>query len=133
MLADDHPGALAQTERLLAQDYRIVGTVSNGVELLEAVPRLNPDVVVLDISMPEMHGFEAARQLRRAGCLTKLVFLTMWEDDDFAREALRLGAQGYVVKSRLVSDLPAAINAVLAGQRYVSPILRVHDENSVNS
>ena len=80
------------------------------MELLDAAERLDPDLIVLDISMPGLDGFEAARRLKRGGCRSKVVFLTVWEDADFAREAMALGADRYVVKSRLASDLIPAIS-----------------------
>lgn len=123
LIADDHPGALAQAAGYLGQEHEVAGTVKNGLELLEAAARLKPDVIVLDISMPDLDGFEAARQLKRDGCLSKLVFLTVWEDDDFAREAIALGASAYVVKARIASDLMLAISEVLAGRKFVSPTL----------
>jgi DNA-binding NarL/FixJ family response regulator len=126
LLADDHPGALAQTARLLSLHHGIAGTATNGEELLEAVPRLDPDVIVLDISMPGVDGFEAARRLKKAGCRSKLIFLTVWEDADFVREAMALGADGYVVKSRLASDLMPAISEVLGEHKFVSPTMKTY-------
>jgi DNA-binding NarL/FixJ family response regulator len=123
LLADDHPALLAETVRLLGQAYTVVGTVANGLELLEAAKRLAPDVVVLDISMPVLDGFEAARRLKRTGCSSKLIFLTVWEDADYAREAMNLGADAYVVKSRLATDLLPAISEALSKQHFVSPNL----------
>jgi DNA-binding NarL/FixJ family response regulator len=121
LLADDHPRALAQSAGFLGQEYDIAGAVTNGLELLEAVSRLDPDVIVLDISMPVVDGFEAARRLKQEGCRSKLVFLTVWEDDDFAREAMALGADAYVVKSRVATDLMLAISEVLAERKFISP------------
>ncbi len=124
LLADDHPALLAETSRLLSGEHQVVGTVTNGLELVEAALRLDPDLILLDITMPGLDGFEAARRLKRAGCRSKLVFLTVWEDVDFVREAMELGADGYVVKSRLASDLIPAIAEVLAGRKFVSPTLK---------
>jgi DNA-binding NarL/FixJ family response regulator len=123
LLADDHPALLAETVRLLGEDYAVVGAVANGLELLEAAKRLDPDVIVLDISMPILDGFEAARRLKRTGCASKVVFLTVWEDADYAREAMNLGADAYVVKSRLATDLLPAISEALSKQHFVSPTL----------
>jgi DNA-binding NarL/FixJ family response regulator len=125
LLADDHPAMLAETTRLLSLDHSVIGTVTNGLELLEACARLDPDLVLLDISMPGLDGFEAARRLKHAGCHSKLVFVTVWEDSDFAREAMALGADGYIVKSRLATDLMPAIAEVLAGHTYVSETMRL--------
>ncbi len=124
LLADDHVAALAQAARVLGEQNEVVATVSNGLEALDAAARLDPDVVVLDISMPGLGGFDAARRFKQTGCRTKLIFLTVWEDPDFLREALELGADAYVVKSRLAADLLRAISQVMAGQRFVSPGLK---------
>jgi DNA-binding NarL/FixJ family response regulator len=123
LLADDHPALLAEAARLVGQHHEVVGTVANGLELLEAAARLDPDLIVLDISMPCLDGLEAVRRLKHAGCRSKLIFLTVWEDTDFAHEAMALGADAYVVKSRLVSDLIWAISEVLAERHFISPTL----------
>jgi DNA-binding NarL/FixJ family response regulator len=125
LLADDHPAALAQAARVLGEQNAIVGSASNGLELVEAAKQLDPEVIVLDISMPGLGGFEAARRLKQAGCRCKLVFLTVWKDPDFLREALELGADGYVVKSRLAVDLLPAVAEVMAGRKFVSAGLKL--------
>ena len=83
---------------------------------------LKPDVLVLDISMPVMNGIETARSLKELGAKTRIVFLTVHDDPDYAREALEAGALGYVIKLRIASDLVAAINEVHAGRSFVSPL-----------
>jgi len=125
LLADDHPALLAETASLLQRDHEVVGTATNGLELLDQAERLHPNVIVLDISMPVMGGFEAARRLKQSGCQSKLVFLTVSEDADFAREALALGAEAYVVKSRLASDLVGAISEALVERHFVSPTIEL--------
>jgi|SRR5580765_7159060 len=125
VLADDHPALLAEAARILEEDYEVVGTASNGLELLQRVERLAPDLVVLDISMPRLDGFGAIRRLKLAGSRIKVVFLTVWEDTDFVREAIALGADAYVVKSRMATDLIPAINEALAERRFISPTLRL--------
>jgi len=125
VLADDHPALLAEAARILEEDYEVVGTASNGLELLQRVEGLAPDLVVLDISMPRLDGFGAIRRLKLAGSRIKVVFLTVWEDTDFVREAIALGADAYVVKSRMATDLIPAINEALAERRFISPTLRL--------
>ena len=123
LLADDHPALLAEALQLLEEHHEIVGTVANGLELLEAAQRLAPDLIVLDVSMPRLDGFEAVRRLKRAGCRSKLVFLTVWEDRHFVRIAMELGADAYVVKSRLATDLIPAVLEAVAERHFISPSL----------
>jgi DNA-binding NarL/FixJ family response regulator len=123
LLADDHVPILAQTMNLLADEFEIVGSVGNGLDLVEAAARLDPDVVVLDITMPGCDGIEAARRLKRASCRAHLVFLTIHEDADYVRAALDAGGEACVAKARTASDLIPAIHAALAGQGFVSPDL----------
>jgi DNA-binding NarL/FixJ family response regulator len=120
VLADDHPEFLPFVAGLLEPEFEIVETVKNGLELLAAAARLDPDLLVVDISMPEMNGLEAARELRTARSRAKLVFLTVHQDEDFVQTALGLGAQGYVVKHRLASDLLPALREVLGGRIFIS-------------
>ena len=123
VLADDHPALLAEAALILQQDYEVVGTAANGLELVDCVERLTPDLIVLDVSMPCLDGFGAIRRLKLAGNRVKIVFLTVWEDTDYAREAMALGADAYVVKSRMATDLIPAIAGALAEHRFVSPTL----------
>lgn len=125
LLADDSPAAFALAAAALAVVCTVVGTVANGRELLAAVERLTPAVVVLDITMPEVNGIEAARTIFNTHPKIKLVFLTVHEDADYVRAALAAGGLGYVVKSRLASDLLPAVRAALAGQRFVSPTIHL--------
>ena len=105
---------LALTIGALGDECLVVGSVGDGRELLAEAERLHPDVIVLDITMPRLDGIEAARQLRRSQRPARLIFLTVHEDADYARAALDAGALGYVVKTRLASDLVPAIRAALA-------------------
>jgi DNA-binding NarL/FixJ family response regulator len=120
-LADDHELLLEAFRKLLEPKCEIVGTARNGRELLEAAPKLAPDVVVLDVSMPELGGLEAGAQLRAALPGVKLIYLTVNEDPDIAAEALRQGASGYVVKSAAASELFRALEEARAGRTFVSP------------
>ncbi len=121
LLADDHEAMLDRVKRLLEEHFQVVGAVRDGQAALEAVAELRPDVLILDISMPVLSGMQAARRLKQKKRKVRIVFLTVHEDPDFASEALATGALGYVVKPRLVTDLPVAIKAVLAGRSFVSP------------
>ena len=121
LLADDHPAYLQRVVRLLEQDYEIAGTVGDGQALVEEATRLMPDLIVADISMPKLNGIEAVRQLKCAGCIAKVIFLTVHEDPDFVEECLHAGALAYIVKSRLASDLVPALQMVVINRKYVSP------------
>jgi DNA-binding NarL/FixJ family response regulator len=123
LLADDHAEVLTQTGNVLAGEFEIVGSVANGVDLVKAAMQLDPDVVVIDITMPGLDGIEAARRLKRSGCRAKLVFLTVHEDPDYLRAALQSGGAAYVIKARLATDLIAAIHQALADQHFVSPTI----------
>jgi DNA-binding NarL/FixJ family response regulator len=127
LLADDHAAIMAQAVNRLAGMFEVVGSVGNGLDLLQAAARLKPDVVVLDITMPDMDGIEVARQLRKAGCRAKLVFLTVHNDPDYVQAALQAGGIAYVVKSRLASDLVKAIHEALAGRSFVSPTISLKE------
>ncbi len=120
-IADDHIALRDRAVQQLAHAFDVVGVVGDGQALLDAAAALDPDVVILDISMPVLDGIEAAKRLQESGCRAKIVFLTVHDDADFARAALGTGALGYVVKPRLVSDLIVAINEALAGRTFVSP------------
>ena len=119
LLADDDAGILKAISRTLATEFEVVATVTDGRKALDAVPRLDPDVVVLDISMPGLNGFQTAEELKRFGSRAKIVFLTMHQDDDFVSKAIRCGAMGYVLKTLASSDLTPALHHALAGRRYL--------------
>jgi DNA-binding NarL/FixJ family response regulator len=123
LLADDHETMLERIAELVKTECDVVGTVTDGQQALEAARELKPDVLVLDISMPVLNGIEAAHQLKKAGHKARIVFLTVHDDPDFAREALEAGALGYVIKPRIASDLIAAIKEAHAGRLFLSPTL----------
>jgi DNA-binding NarL/FixJ family response regulator len=120
-LADDEPDFLAVSARLLEPEFEVVQTVGDGQQVLEETHRLKPDLIVLDISMPVLNGLDATRRLRSVDCRTKIVFLTVHGDPEYVEAGFAAGAKGYVLKSRLVSDLPIALREVLAGRAFVSP------------
>jgi DNA-binding NarL/FixJ family response regulator len=119
LLADDNPEIIAVVRETLQPSFDIVGSFSDGESVLLKAPLLSPDVIVLDISMPDMNGFEILRRLKQMECPAKVLFLTVHEGEDFVRAALESGAQGYVFKSKLITDLPHAILAVTAGRSFV--------------
>jgi DNA-binding NarL/FixJ family response regulator len=122
LLADDHVAMIARVRGQLGEEFDIVGTAENGQDAIDAVLRLDPDVLVIDISMPVLDGFQAASRIRDAGCKTKVIFLTVHRDADFVSTAFLSGASGYVTKSRLSSDLTPAIQDALQGRSFVSPL-----------
>jgi DNA-binding NarL/FixJ family response regulator len=121
LLADDHTLVLQALKKLLEPEFTVVGTVSDGRALLSAVQESKPDVVVLDIGMPHASGMEIGPKLRRLSPRTKLIVLTMNDDIEIAREALRLWASGYLLKGSAASELVKAIRDVLQGKSYVTP------------
>ncbi len=124
LIADDH-ALIAETLRLLLEKtYTVVGTVSDGRTLLSAIVTLNPDLIVLDIGMPLLNGFDAARRIREQFPKIKVVFLTMLEDANLAAAALQLGPVGFVLKHSAASELLNAIEHVLRGCSYVTPKVR---------
>jgi DNA-binding NarL/FixJ family response regulator len=122
LIADDNAAVLDVVGKMInkRENYKLVAAMSDGAAVLREYQRLNPDVIILDISMGEVSGIDVARQLRDAGCKAKIVFLTVHADADYVAAAM--GAGG-LVKSRLILDLLAAIEAVLANKLFVSPNL----------
>jgi len=121
LLADDHVGMLVNASDILREQFEVVGAVTDGRAAVSAALELKPDLVVLDIGMPEMGGFDAARELRRSGSKAKVVFLTIQQDEEYVAAALDSGGLAYVLKSRMYSDLVEAIAAALAGGIFLSP------------
>ena len=120
VLVDDNPEVLETLIDLLQPTYDIAGTFSDGMSVLQQVSALGPDLVILDISLGDMTGFEVARRLRKSGCPAKIIFLTVHENIDFVRAAFDLDASGYVFKSRISSDLIDAINRACEGGQFSS-------------
>jgi len=120
VVADDQPRMLEVVAELLGKSFDVVDSVPDGRAALEATLKLEPDLVVLDISMPGMSGIEVARNLRKNASKAKVVFLTIHEDAQILANCLAAGALGYVVKELADSDLIPAMNAALAGRLFVS-------------
>ena len=108
-------------------EFDVVGTGTNGKDVLSAAERLKPDVVIVDISMPILNGIEAVRRLKESGSRAQVVFLTILEPADYVRAALATGALGYVVKPRLGVDLSVASKEVHTGRSYLSPSIAPKD------
>src|ERR1700730_6923527 len=123
LLADDHTLLLEGFRKLLEDEYELVGTVENGRELLIAAPKLKPDAILLDISMPLLNGIDATRRLRALVPKSKILIVTMHADPDYVAEAFRAGASGYVLKRSAASELVRAIREVLAGRTYITPLI----------
>ena len=120
LLADDLPEIRERVAELLRPDFDIVAIAQNGREAVESAATLNPDLIVLDISMPILNGIEVASRLRDLGCRAKVIFLTVHEDPDYVEAALSVGALGYVFKSRVATELVPAVRSVLQGHRFMS-------------
>lgn len=123
VLADDHRLVAEGIKALLAAELDVVALVEDGEALVEAVRTLKPDVIVADIAMPRLNGFEALARLREDDPQVRLVFLTMHPEVGYARRALEAGALGYVLKHSAPAELLTAIQAALDGKTYVSPPL----------
>lgn len=123
LLADDHPILAESLRMVLSQHYDVVGCVGDGHALLKAAEQLQPDIIVSDIAMPGLNGLDAATRLRERFPRVRLLFLTMTLDQDVAAEAIRRGADAYVVKSASVSELFEAIGQVLDGRPYITPAI----------
>ena len=122
LLVDDNDAILARASAVLAPGCVVVGTAKDGPSALRAAEVLHPDVIVLDISMPEMSGFEVVAELRHSGSTAALVFLTVHADEDFVAAARDAGVISYVVKPRLGSDLMHAVEEARAGRGFVSAL-----------
>ena len=123
LLADDHTLVVEGIRRLLENEFDLVGTVEDGHALLRAARELLPDVILLDISMPLLNGIEACRELVKSMPLVRIIFLTMHADVVYVEEAFRAGGAGYLLKRSAASELTGAIEAVMHGDRYVTPLI----------
>jgi len=121
LIADDHPDLIFFVRGLLEEEFDIVGTVGNGLSLVEEAIRLRPDLIVTDLSMLVLNGIEAMHKLRQAGSNSKVVFLSMYRESEIVQACFDAGALGFVIKSDMQTDLVAALNEALAGKTYISP------------
>jgi len=125
LLVDDHPIVLQGLRRLLESkaDFLVVAETGDGLEVLELAEHFRPDVVVVDLMMPGLNGLEVTRQVCQHVAGTRVIVFSMHKDDDYVIQALRNGALGYVIKDTGPAELVQAIQQVMAGRRYLSPVI----------
>ena len=123
LLADDHVLVLEGFRRILEGQYDLVGTAGDGRALIEAAKTLQPDIVILDVSMPLLNGIDAAAQLKKICPHVKIIVVTMHADTEYVRSAFEAGASAYVLKRSAVDELEQAIRAVMAGHSYITPLI----------
>jgi len=123
LLADDHAVVRQGFKMILAAqpDMEIVGEAGNGREALDLAGQFQPDVVVMDVAMPELNGIEATRRIADVSPRSRVLALSMHKDSVYVREILRAGARGYLLKDSISSDLLAAVRAIARGEGYLSP------------
>jgi DNA-binding NarL/FixJ family response regulator len=126
-MADDHAILLEGVRRLLEPEFDIVGTASDGRQLVASTLQLQPEVALLDIGMPLLNGIEAARQIHATAPNVKVVFLTQQSHRTYVHEAFRAGASGYILKQSAASELVSALHEVFSGRYYVTPSLATAD------
>lgn len=120
LLADDNKALAERVAEFLSPSFEVVGVVHDGQDLIDQALRLDPEVIVVDITMPLFTGIEAVHQLRATGISARVVFLTIHDEEEFFQACLKEGATGYVVKSRMKSDLIPAINSAMLGRLFFS-------------
>jgi len=123
LLADDHTMVAEGLRSLLRDEFELLGTAANGKELVDAAVELNPDVILVDISMPVLNGFDAVREIMKRGSESKIIFLTMHNDATLLAEAFRCGASGYVLKQAAGEELVTAIREVAQGNNYITSLI----------
>lgn len=124
LIADDHSLVAEALRKLLESEYSVLDIARNGRQVLEMADELEPDVIVLDISMPELGGFAVLEELRRKNSKSKILILTMHQDPQYAARAFQLGADGFLRKSSPSDELMTALSTILQGERYISPDMR---------
>ena len=123
LIADDHTLLAEACKSLLEPEFEVVGIADNGRSLLRLASELKPEVVIVDIAMPQLNGLDAGDQIKHLLPATKLVFMTMNMSPEIAAEAFRRGASGYVVKSSAAEELLTAIRRALRSESYLSPAI----------
>jgi DNA-binding NarL/FixJ family response regulator len=133
VVADDNKQVRDTVVELLNPEFQVIGTASDGAAACEMVMALNPDVLVLDITMPGISGIETAARLKQNDANVKIIFLTVHKDPDYVAAALRSGASGYVVKSQLATDLTIALRSAMKGNVFISPSSAMSDGSELSA
>jgi DNA-binding NarL/FixJ family response regulator len=125
VIADDHPVFRQGLRQIVEAEpgLKVLGDASDGLAALGMIQELRPDVAVLDVNMPQMKGFDVAREIQRQGWSVHIIFLTVYDDEHMFNEALNVGAMGYLLKDSAISDIVSSIKAVAAGRHYISPAI----------
>lgn len=123
LLADDHVLVAEGIQKLLEPEFELVGIVADGRSLVAAAAKLQPDIVVVDISLPLLNGLDASQQLKKNNPNLKIIVLTMHSEPNFVTQAFRVGVSGYVLKQSVGSELVQAIREVIKGRTFVSPMV----------
>ena len=131
MLADDHTMLLDMLISLLKPEFEVVGTATNGAAVLETAQRLHPDIILIDVRMPEMSGFESGRRLQAWAPHIKLIYLTMEADEALAAEAFAIGASAFLSKACSAAELLHAMRIVANGGRYLTPAIAHGDVDAL--
>lgn len=123
VIADDHPVFRQGLRQVVELEHgiKVVGEAGDGASALRMIQEFAPEVAVLDINMPQLKGFDVAREIRQQGLDVRVIFLTMYDDERMFNEALNVGALGYLLKDSAISDIVGGIKAVAAGQHFISP------------
>lgn len=122
IIADDHPIVRQGLRRVIERetDLEIIAEASDGAATLDLIVRLQPDIVVLDVDMPKLNGFEVLREARERESRTKIILLTVHNEEEFFLEALQIGANAYILKDSAIEDVVTAIRVILDGENYIS-------------
>jgi DNA-binding NarL/FixJ family response regulator len=125
VIADDHPVFRQGLRQIIEmeQGLEVVGEARDGAAALSMIQELKPDIAVLDINMPNLKGFDVAREIRQQGLKVGIIFLTMYDDERMFNQALNVGALGYLLKDSAISDIAGSVRAVAAGQHFISPAI----------
>jgi DNA-binding NarL/FixJ family response regulator len=123
LLADDHVLVAEGIQKLLEPEFELVGIVADGRSLIAAAAKLQPDIAVVDISLPLLNGLDASQQVKKTNPNIKIIILTMHSEPNFVTQAFRVGVSGYVLKQSVGSELVQAIREVMKGRTFVSPMV----------